>query len=102
MGFYEIHWFENSATVVALVPSSAREMTVRALSFNEPVREEPVIRLAKRQAQSFGIDVAITVDSSIELPNECFVNGTLGPGIIIESNIESFQESFDQSVILIG
>ena len=77
-------------------------MTVRALSLDESVREEAVIRLAKGHAQGFGIDVAITVDPSIELPDECFVNRALGPGIVIELYIESFQESFDESVILVG
>src|SRR6266849_4066451 len=77
-------------------------MAERAFSFHETIGEEPLILLAVWQNEGLFVNVAVGLDLFVELSNEILVNRAFSSGIVVESNIVSFQKSLYQLMILVG
>jgi hypothetical protein len=77
-------------------------VAVRALAFDETVREEAFVVETVELGYLLAVHVAVLLNFEVEVSDKLLVDSALGSSIVVELDLEGFEKLDDEFVVFVG
>jgi hypothetical protein len=95
-------WFEQSTAYVTLVSSGFFATTMGAFSFDETVRQKPLVMLTIKHLSFLLKDIAIILYFQKCFLNKLFVDRTLSTCVIVKASVPTAEKLSDTSMVAVS